>query len=152
LIGEPLLHHQTGFDERFKDVPEGWFLDVAGIVLIFAVHSIVVVYQSYRSCKGQFSMRNYSMLVLSTEKNMFGMRQTTYPVHQLGRKRLPVPEANNILLPCTSEMRHDALIPASIALSYISEVSLRRGTAALFCSHSDCRRRIARAEAVASTL
>jgi hypothetical protein len=51
LVGEPSFHHQTGFDERFEDVPEGWFLDVAGIVLILTVDMIVVVYQSCRILK-----------------------------------------------------------------------------------------------------
>jgi hypothetical protein len=44
---------------------------------------------------------------MSREKNVFGMRQMTYPVNEFGRKQLPVPEANDIILPCTSEMRHD---------------------------------------------
>jgi hypothetical protein len=46
LIGEPLFHHQISFDERFEDVPEGWFLNVTGIVLILMVQSNVVLHQS----------------------------------------------------------------------------------------------------------
>jgi hypothetical protein len=46
LVGEPLFHHQTGFDERFEDVPEGWFLDVAGIVLILTENEHNSVYHT----------------------------------------------------------------------------------------------------------
>jgi hypothetical protein len=44
-VGEPSFHHQTGFDERFEDVPDCWFWNVAFIIAVPIIQSHVVVHQ-----------------------------------------------------------------------------------------------------------